>query len=139
MILELLEIPQLMNACVRNGSYDEALDLKAFAAKIALLHPNVQASISAVAQVSTHGHIHTHKDVPYEASWPQPQHAQSTAVARQPCTDHSTSLTSTAHTGSTCRGLSAATACRSGNSCWARLHRLKQPQSKREHIPYVMS
>ena len=43
MILELLEIPQLMNACVRNGSYDEALDLKAFASKIALLHPNIQA------------------------------------------------------------------------------------------------
>ena len=48
-ILELLEIPQLMTACVRNGSYDEALDLKAFASKIALLHPNVQASIPADA------------------------------------------------------------------------------------------
>ena len=44
-ILELLEIPQLMKACVRNGSYDEALDLRAFAAKIALLHPNVEASL----------------------------------------------------------------------------------------------
>lgn len=54
MILELLEIPQLMNACVRNGSYDEALDLKAFASKIALLHPNVQASIPAVAQITKH-------------------------------------------------------------------------------------
>ncbi len=49
-ILELLEIPQLMNACVRNGSYDEALDLKAFASKIALLHPNVEASIRAPEQ-----------------------------------------------------------------------------------------
>ena len=49
-ILELLEIPQLMNACVRNGSYDEALDLKAFASKIALLHPNVEASIQAQEQ-----------------------------------------------------------------------------------------
>ncbi len=52
MILELLEIPQLMNACVRNGSYDEALDLKAFASKIALLHPNIQASLPVLPQIS---------------------------------------------------------------------------------------
>lgn len=45
-LLELLEVPQLMSACVRNGSYDEALDLRAFASKIALLHPNVEASTS---------------------------------------------------------------------------------------------
>ena len=43
-ILELLEIPQLMSACVRSGSYDEALDLRAFAAKTALLHPNLEVS-----------------------------------------------------------------------------------------------
>ena len=52
MILELLEIPQLMNACVRNGSYDEALDLKAFASKIALLHPNIQAILPVLPQIS---------------------------------------------------------------------------------------
>jgi hypothetical protein len=43
-ILELLEIPQLMSACVRSGSYDEALDLRAFAAKTALLHPNLEVN-----------------------------------------------------------------------------------------------
>ena len=43
-ILELLEIPQLMTACVRSGSYDEALDLRAFAAKTALLHQNLEVN-----------------------------------------------------------------------------------------------
>ena len=64
MILELLEIPQLMTACVRNGSYDEALDLKAFATKSALLHPNVEASIQAPEQglsLSVSAHLMGHQ------------------------------------------------------------------------------
>jgi hypothetical protein len=59
-ILELLEIPQLMNTCVRNGSYDEALDLRAFAAKVALLHPNIEARLFChhpSSQVSTQAQI----------------------------------------------------------------------------------
>ena len=59
-ILELLEIPQLMKACVRNGSYDEALDLRAFAAKVALLHPNIEARLFChhpFLQVGTQAHI----------------------------------------------------------------------------------
>lgn len=35
---ELLEVPQLMDACLRNGSYDEVLDLKAFVAKLGFMH-----------------------------------------------------------------------------------------------------
>lgn len=35
---ELLEVPQLMEACLRNGSYDEVLDLKAFVAKLGFMH-----------------------------------------------------------------------------------------------------
>jgi hypothetical protein len=41
-LLELLEVPQLMDACVRNGSYDDALDLRAFVAKMALLHADLK-------------------------------------------------------------------------------------------------
>ena len=37
-LLELLEVPQLMDACVRNGSYDDALDLRAFVRKLAVMH-----------------------------------------------------------------------------------------------------
>eukprot|EP00983_Pelagomonas_calceolata_P106178 1159206-Pelagomonas_calceolata.AAC.7 len=40
-LLELLEVPQLMDTCVRNGVYDEALDLQAFVGRMGLLHPDV--------------------------------------------------------------------------------------------------
>ncbi|KAF3330279.1 conserved oligomeric Golgi complex subunit 8 [Carex littledalei] len=45
-ILDLLEIPQLMDTCIRNGNYDEALDLEAFVNKLTKLHsefPIIQA------------------------------------------------------------------------------------------------
>ena len=41
-LLELLEIPSLMEACVRAGSYDDALDLRAYCAKLALLHADLE-------------------------------------------------------------------------------------------------
>ena len=45
-LLELLEVPQLMETCVRNGSYDEALDLEAFVHKLGLLHSELPVARS---------------------------------------------------------------------------------------------
>lgn len=45
-LVELLEVPQLMETCIRNASYDEALDLRAFVNKLAVVHgdlPTVRA------------------------------------------------------------------------------------------------
>lgn len=39
-ILEILEIPQLMETCVRNGAYEEAMDLEAYTQKLKTNHPN---------------------------------------------------------------------------------------------------
>lgn len=41
MLVELLEVPQLMETCVRNGNYDEALDLEGAVAKLATQQPGV--------------------------------------------------------------------------------------------------
>lgn len=38
---ELLEIPKLLDACVRNGHYDEALDLENFVAKMETTHGHI--------------------------------------------------------------------------------------------------
>lgn len=37
-VLDLLEIPTLMDTCIRNGNYDEALDLEVFASKLATVN-----------------------------------------------------------------------------------------------------
>ncbi|GMH12375.1 hypothetical protein Nepgr_014216 [Nepenthes gracilis] len=54
-LLDLLEIPQLMDTCVRNGNYDEALDLEAFVCKLSTMHPElpvIQALAAEVRQTS---------------------------------------------------------------------------------------
>eukprot|EP00850_Spirogloea_muscicola_P002714 SM000010S04352 [mRNA] locus=s10:1079419:1087306:+ [translate_table: standard] len=54
-LLDLLEIPQLMDTCVRNGNYDEALDLEAFVSKLATMHaklPVIQALAEDVRQIT---------------------------------------------------------------------------------------
>ena len=54
-LLELLEVPGLMDTCVRNESYDEALDLEAFVNKMGLLHSEldvVQMLVKDVQQTS---------------------------------------------------------------------------------------
>jgi hypothetical protein len=50
-VLELLDAPQLMDTCVRNGIYDEALDLHAFIMRVSLLHPDMPIVKLLAAQV----------------------------------------------------------------------------------------
>ncbi|KAL3162063.1 hypothetical protein ABBQ38_009127 [Trebouxia sp. C0009 RCD-2024] len=50
-MLELLEVPQLMDTCVRNGSYDDALDLKGFIGKLAFMHSDLKAVQNLVKDV----------------------------------------------------------------------------------------
>lgn len=50
-LLDLLEIPQLMDTCVRNGNYDEALDLEAYVAKLLTMHPKLPVIQALAAEV----------------------------------------------------------------------------------------
>uniref|UniRef100_A0A5B6YWL3 Conserved oligomeric Golgi complex subunit 8 n=1 Tax=Davidia involucrata TaxID=16924 RepID=A0A5B6YWL3_DAVIN len=50
-LLDLLEIPQLMDTCVRNGNYDEALDLEAFVCKLSTMHPKLPVIQALSAEV----------------------------------------------------------------------------------------
>ncbi|KAJ9702024.1 hypothetical protein PVL29_003986 [Vitis rotundifolia] len=50
-LLDLLEIPQLMDTCVRNGNYDEALDLEAFVCKLSTMHPKLPVIQALAAEV----------------------------------------------------------------------------------------
>ncbi|KAK9131247.1 hypothetical protein Sjap_011734 [Stephania japonica] len=50
-LLDLLEIPQLMDTCVRNGNYDEALDLEAFVGKLSTMHPELPVIQALAAEV----------------------------------------------------------------------------------------
>ncbi|KAJ4839923.1 conserved oligomeric Golgi complex component [Turnera subulata] len=50
-LLDLLEIPQLMDTCVRNGNYDEALQLEAFVCKLSTMHPKLPVIQALAAEV----------------------------------------------------------------------------------------
>ncbi|CAN0882061.1 Conserved oligomeric Golgi complex subunit 8 [Linum grandiflorum] len=50
-LLDLLEIPQLMDTCVRNGNYDEALDLEAYVGKLSTMHPKLPVIQALAADV----------------------------------------------------------------------------------------
>ncbi|CAH9099906.1 unnamed protein product [Cuscuta europaea] len=50
-LLDLLEIPQLMDTCVRNGNYDEALDLETFVGKLSTMHPKLPVIQTLAAEV----------------------------------------------------------------------------------------
>ncbi|KAI3906456.1 hypothetical protein MKX01_029071 [Papaver californicum] len=51
-LLDLLEIPQLMDTCVRNGNYDEALDLEAFVCRLSTVHPKLPVIQALAAEVA---------------------------------------------------------------------------------------
>ncbi|KAI9335076.1 Dor1-like family-domain-containing protein [Obelidium mucronatum] len=51
-LLDLLAIPGLLDAFVRTGAYEDALDLVGFVARLVLRHPNVQVVQNINAQVS---------------------------------------------------------------------------------------
>lgn len=65
-LLEVLEVPALMDTCVRNGIYDEALDLQAFVHRMGLLHPDIPAVRMLMQQVSTASRAHKR---PAAAAW----------------------------------------------------------------------
>lgn len=56
-VLEILEIPQLMDTCVRNAYYEEALQLQAHVSQLCKRHPNIEIIGVIADEVALHSKL----------------------------------------------------------------------------------